>query len=234
MYLSNKNDLKEWFESQVQDREKFRTSFKIYEGHIKGVTGKAPLYSHSETDYNIDDSFGLLWSELMKRSHGNEDSRFTVILDTEGRGIGLDARKTFFLSSSKIGIGMRHQNGGDDFFNIGSIIEDKLKIERLERRIDDLENSAGPDNPINRIIEQFVESGAAMQLIGSAIGLKIPNQADSMTDDNDETEGGLSIETFYHKVRPHFSSDDEFLIAINKIGDMFDQNPEYFKSQING
>ena len=233
-YFTTKDQLFEWFSTNISNREPFNVSWRLYDGFLKGFTGKSPLYRLNSTELSVQDAFDKLWDRMQTLAI-EPDTKFTISLPTGKKGAGNDGGKISFLANSKTSIG--NMNDANGMFSISNLINDKLKIQELERKVNDLENAAPDGGVIDRIFTRLEDSGLIEGLImgfaSKKMGINLM-MGESQTEEEGQVIGGnLSIQNSLQKVAHHFQSEQELLLTFDKMCTLFASNPEYFKQILN-
>lgn len=248
-HISSVEDLKVWFMAHK------RPEWSLMHGFQDGVQQRGQIYRNQDEGITMEESWDLL--EQMIRINTSQGARFTVFVpnnDAGNRGhvvkLQIGEAPSPFGSPYATGIAGYGAPGMISKAEVAELIEEKRQVWELQKRIEDLETRPALNGLGDVLKEKLLESDFTPVIAG--IMEMFNTLVRSMTNKNRtqplavSVQGAPEDEAAHHgfvydsdriipcldRIRPHFSTDDEFYAFMDKISSKFAENPAMYKMMI--
>lgn len=232
-YLKSKDHLFSWFENGVKSRNS--TCWKLYPNFLHNFASKQPIWINEDENLDIEDSFNLL-GEIIEK-YGS-DQPYTIYLpSSQDRKKGTSNHvKTWYMDKFKTSTNMAGQG-----YYTKEQLDDKLKIDRLERTVEDLvtigqSKSTVWETFLNNIVEK-IDPNQVVNVLAAFAQPKL-NQVQAVNgqiksdtvEQNESDNSEANIGAYVNAICGHFDTIQEAENFIGKVYQSFASNPEMIKN----
>lgn len=227
-HISNLEDLEIYF------REIDFPKWILYAGHMDKINPNRYLFKNDSEEFGVDESWQKLRSILeMQSKQGGE---FTLFIPTQGNR-GPKTKISLNMPARIPGLSGYGSYGGSMMGYVPQEeLERRIAQERrtweLERKVDDLLDEQDAKMTLGeRLVEKILEEDNLLNQVAGFFMKKTPAQSQpsiqaSSSSDEPVFYDGERVTTILDQIRPYFESDEAFYSFLDKVGQLFSNNPE--------
>lgn len=246
-YISDIQQLEKWF--RLQNCPKWG----LYRGFHERMPERSVIHKQREEQLSIDESWQIIEDQIM--IHGSGGGKFTLFVPNFGAAKGVSALFGLNLHTSMApGI-----SGQASPASVGMLTEvetqrritEALEKQAMARKIEDLEAAIGHKSNFQDILMEKVlqlDPDRIMDTLTGFLGTmmqrpQVPVQMRGLEREKPAIQqppadgtgfeyDGERLVAVLDPMRSHFSTDDEFMVFLEKVSARFCEHPEMFKSMI--
>jgi len=215
---------------------------------------RSTIIYKNESEEDLDESWRML-AEMIQINSG-AGGNFTIYVPGKSLNHGFSS---FFVSPNTLpartsglsGIEAGYAPGMVPKNELKELLEKERKMWEMERRLEDMETAQSASlSGMERVVNNLLEDGtmgailqqvalAGINILAAKLGVGAQPAAVSMSgfgqpdDDTEEDTEDYAI-NLIDRFRPHFQSEQEMRIFLNKVLAFFEKNPAMAKTFFNG
>jgi len=232
-------DLHQWF------FETGKPIWRLYDGFIAGFSGRAFEARQTDDSLSMEDSWKLLEQAIVKRCHTGGE-KFTIYSPPDSYRQGKPKKaglKQHFMNGVKNmpnytpGMGVSVSGFSNPGGNMMSMFEMWKENYELQRRVEDLEAQNGPQGFVGQIMEQIVNNIPYETIVPivlkmlPGVGASINGAPQQVADTQAQPQGDTNTRMInaINGIAQHFENNEEYCVALEKLKQQIDTNPEMVK-----
>lgn len=250
-YINTYDGLETWFKKIGSSR------WNLYRGHVDKVSdNRSTIIYKNESEEDIDESWRML-QEMIQINSG-AGGNFTIYVPGKSLNHGFSS---FFVSPNTLpartsglaGIDGGYVSGMVPKNELKELLEKERKMWELERRLEDMEAAQGASlSGIDRVVNNLMEDGTLGAIVqqlaitglnilsakmggapAASVSMSGFGQHHTTTEEEEADNEDYAIELI-DRFRPHFQSEQEMRVFLDKVVVFFEKNPVMAKTFFNG